>query len=394
MKKLLFVIPTMRMGGAEKALVSLLKSLDPQRVAVDLFLFEHGGILQEQIPSWIRILPENIKTRAMTLEFRYFWRDLLRHGKWYAALTRLRMKFQPKIRNRLRMQPISNWKIASKHISKLKTEYDAAIGFLEGTADFFVIDKVHAEKKIGWIHTDFSDRTLLNDEKKLYCSFDHLVTITDLCRQAFARAVPEMTERISVIENISCADDIRDAAVLPLEESWDPAIPHILTVGRLEYHKGIDMAAAASLVLKERGVPHKWHVLGTGSMYHTLCDYVQKNGLSSVFFIDGVKSNPYPYMLRADLIVQPSRCEGKSIVLDEAKILGKAIVTTSYPSVRDQILDGITGLVVEMTPEALAGAVETILNNPVMKHRLEENCISSGTNIEDALHAFYMLLSV
>ena len=67
MKKLLFVIPTLRMGGAEKALTSLLKSLDPSSVQVSLFLFEADGPLRAQIPDWVNILPENKVTRAMTL---------------------------------------------------------------------------------------------------------------------------------------------------------------------------------------------------------------------------------------------------------------------------------------------------------------------------------------
>jgi hypothetical protein len=46
MKSVLFVLPTLRMGGAEKSLVSLLKALDPERVKADLFLFEGGGVLQ------------------------------------------------------------------------------------------------------------------------------------------------------------------------------------------------------------------------------------------------------------------------------------------------------------------------------------------------------------
>ena len=49
MKSLLFVIPTMRMGGAERSLVSLLNALDPARDQVDLLLFEGGGILQSQL---------------------------------------------------------------------------------------------------------------------------------------------------------------------------------------------------------------------------------------------------------------------------------------------------------------------------------------------------------
>ena len=51
----------------------------------------------------------------------------------------------------------------------------------------------------------------------------------------------------------------------------------------------------------------------------------------------GVKENPYPYIKKADIYVQPSRYEGKSIAIDEAKILKKPIVVTNFSTAKDQI---------------------------------------------------------
>ena len=45
MKKIVFVIPTMRLGGAEKALGSLLNSMDKDRYDVSLFMFSKEGEL-------------------------------------------------------------------------------------------------------------------------------------------------------------------------------------------------------------------------------------------------------------------------------------------------------------------------------------------------------------
>ena len=110
--------------------------------------------------------------------------------------------------------------------------------------------------------------------------------------------------------------------------------------------------------------------------------------------LEGVKSNPYPYMKAAFAIVQPSRTEGKSIVLDEAKILGKAILTTNYPSVSDQLINEQNGLIVDINANAIAFGVERMLDDAELVARLENNCSSvlSGEAQLKSLGAFYGIL--
>lgn len=392
MKKILFVIPTMRIGGAEKALVSLLQCLDPEQVSVDLFLFEHGGPLQKQIPSWVNILPEDIVTRAMTLELRYYWKDLIRQGKLGAAASRLSLRIMPRLRSLTNKEPLSSWDVIKKHIPSLKGEYDAAIGFLEGYTDYFVMEKVCAKKKIAWIHSDLGNQRLTKTDIERYDRFDNIATITEAAKTSFAMTASIPPERITVVKNI-----VSDEQILRLsdefEPSWDESVPHILTVGRLELQKGSDIGLEACRILAKKGVKFCWHFIGMGSLKTILGNKAAEYGITDRCIFEGQKENPYPYMKRAELIVQPSRVEGKSIVLDEAKILGKAIVVTNYPSVTDQIENGVTGIVVKTDPVAIAEGIELLLNDYELRRKLELNSKeTTSCSPQQVLKLFYAII--
>lgn len=391
MKKVLIVIPTLRMGGAEKSLVSLLKALDPQRVAVDLYLFETGGVLQAEVPDWVNILEADAVTRGMTLELRNYLPDVVRSGHICAAMTRIWMT----LRSRISKKPGFSWNLVKKYIPPLEKHYDVAVGYLEGFTDFFVLDKVNAEKKIGWIHTDYSGRSPHDEEKKYYSRFDELVTITDVCKTAFEEIFPEIKGKMHVVENIVLPEDVISRAECAMADDWETtAGHHLVTVGRLDHHKGIDIAAEAAKVLKNRGMQFCWHIYGRGAMQSELEQYIRENGLDGYFVLEGLRENPYPYMRCAEMIVQPSRKEGKSLVLDEAKILGKAIVVTDYPSVRDQITDCVTGLITGMTPEAIADGIEQLIKDPVLKAQLENNAAREPNRSIRALDAFYKMIEM
>ena len=56
MKRILFVIPSMRIGGAEKSLTNLLNLIDLNEYDINLLMFKPGGDFLQQIPSGIHIL--------------------------------------------------------------------------------------------------------------------------------------------------------------------------------------------------------------------------------------------------------------------------------------------------------------------------------------------------
>ena len=54
-KKVLFVMPGLYSGGAEKSLVNLLNLLDYSKLDVDLLLFKKEGLFMNQVPSEVNI---------------------------------------------------------------------------------------------------------------------------------------------------------------------------------------------------------------------------------------------------------------------------------------------------------------------------------------------------
>lgn len=389
MKNILFVIDTLRMGGAEKSLVSLLKALDPKKVNVDLFLFETGGVLQSEVPEWVNIIGADPVTRGMTLEMRkYFWK-VIKKGRFGAASARLRITLGSKFGH----SPKFSWNIIKKHISELQKNYDTAVGYLEGFPDFFVIDKVKAKKKIGWIHSDFTGRMITSEAISCYNQFDELITISDVCKEAFISVVPGTKSKIHVLENIVLTDEVCKKAASEVTDLWGSSdVTQLVTVGRLDYPKGIDIAARTAKVLNDRKISFCWHIYGKGVMKNEIEQYVNENKINDKFILEGIRENPYPYMKKADIIVQPSRWEGKSIVLDEAKILGKTIVVTAYQSVTDQITDGVTGLITEIDPEKIADGIEILIKDKVLRSKLEKNAANEPNRSLKARDMFYDLI--
>ncbi len=391
-KHLLFVLPTLRIGGAEKALVSLFKAMDPARYDIDLFLFEQGGELQPELPDWIRLLPENRLTRDLCLELHNYLRDLLHTGNLRAIARRLQTYTQGQLRARLHRRPKFAWRKLSGLIDALPGSYDVAIAFLEGTTSFFVLDKTTAARKISWIHTDLSNTELVPEAVSEYARFDRLVTISSLCKDSIERAIPQVRGRVELIENVVLPEDVRARAEAPVSINWDQDRIHLISVGRLEGVKGVDLAIHACRHLIDRGHRICWHVFGDGTKKEPLSRLIGEFGLQDAFILEGAVSNPLPYLKAADIFVQPSRQEGKSIALDEAKLLGKPIVVTAYSSVGDQVTDGVTGIIVPIEPESIADGIERLLMMPELRAALRRNCLELPSPHELILKKFYQLI--
>ena len=89
--------------------------------------------------------------------------------------------------------------------------------------------------------------------------------------------------------------------------------------------------------------------------------------LDDYFILIGPRENPYPYIKHCDIFAQTSRYEGKSVVLDEAKILGAPILVTNYPTVRDQIQNDSEGMIVGISAQDIAGGLEKLITNQELR---------------------------
>lgn len=143
-----------------------------------------------------------------------------------------------------------------------------------------------------------------------------------------------------------------------------------LSVGRLTYQKGFDLAVPALKLLRDAGYPVRWYVLGEGELRAGLEKQIASLGLQEDFLLLGAVENPYPYYAQADIYVHATRFEGRSIAIQEAQALGRPMVVSDCSGNRLQVADGQDGLLCALAPEAIARAVASLLDDPDKRERL------------------------
>jgi glycosyltransferase involved in cell wall biosynthesis len=138
-------------------------------------------------------------------------------------------------------------------------------------------------------------------------------------------------------------------------------------------------------LLNKKGLNFCWYVIGEGELLKELKKNIIEKGLEKRFILLGTRSNPYPYIKNADIFVMTSRYEGKSIALDEAKILCKPIVSTKYPSVSDNIEDGINGILVEQNATSIAEGLYKLSTDKDLREKLSKQLSQKNTSNEETV---------
>ena len=375
MKKILIVISNMGIGGAEKSLLSFLKSLTASahnaQYRIHLMVVAPGGALHTQVPEAVVSAEPSKALRWLGMGFgkqlltEYFSVDCaVGQLKWFAKKA---FRQFPKEWN-VQQQLWENWK---DRIPAVTEEYDVAISYNDGYTGYFVMEKVTAKKKVLWVHSEYQKLKYDPEyDRPYYEKADAVVTISEKCRECILQEFPQCN--VSVLENITIAQDVLDQSVAGTADVYGSQF-NLLTVARLNPMKGVDIAVDAAKLLKASGVEFCWLVIGDGPEREHLQEQIQNAGVEDCFRLLGSRDNPYPYIKNCDILVQSSRVEGRSIVLDEAKILEKPIVATNYTTVSDSLTHGVTGWIVDMTPEAVAQGIMHLWENTPLRNRLQEN---------------------
>lgn len=391
MRKILFVIPSMRIGGAEKSLVNLLNLIDLNEYDVNLLMFKPEGDFLQQIPSGVHILKTEpslfyaYKCDKNVLSYKLGIRsEMLRvfstgickilYGD-YARQKRWTEFYKP---------------LLPKHGG----EYDIAIGYLEGDASYYVIDKVNAKRKILWVHSNFENIKKNEDAavyREYFCKADRVVSISDKCVQILQDNYPDMKNKFIFLPNLTSSVVLNNTANANINEEFSKDDFNIVSVGRLTEAKGFDMAIDALKILKDHKVSVHWWIVGDGELRKCLEKQAKDNSVEEYLTFLGFKANPYPYMNKADLIVQTSRWEGKSVVLDEAKILGKPILATAYATVKDQVENGKEGVIVEMDAESIAREIEHLVEDESVLNGIRNYLMAHDYGNQSEIVKYYKL---
>lgn len=395
-KNLLFVMPSLSSGGGERSLVNLLNHIDYEHYNVDLLLLNEKGLFMELVPEQVHIVPVAGTFDLFKLGLGTSVHQYLYSGNLALAYNRILYSLQNRSAKNSSIGEQRSWKYMAKSIQKLKKRYDAAIGFLEKTSIYYCVEKVDAGKKIGWIHTDY-DKLGMDPAFDAYYfeKLDYIVTVSEGCANTLERNFPDQSHKINIIHNIISPALIRSMANEERKDLYDRSENErvILSIGRLNPEKGFDLAIQACRDLLNRGYKLQWNIIGEGEERGRLTRLIQENGLTQHFKLLGLKNNPYTYIKQADIYVQTSKFEGKSIAIDEAKILNKPIVVTRFNTAKDQINDGIDGLIVDMNAVAVASGIETLMQDKGLTNKIVEHLSKQKLGTEEEIKKLYQLLA-
>lgn len=177
-------------------------------------------------------------------------------------------------------------------------------------------------------------------------------------------------ERVPVVPNavdLAWCDALAgpaDGLACRARQGWDPALPVLLSVGRLEQNKGFHVLADALHRLAGEGVDFRWVVVGDGPFRGAIARRAAALGLLSRIMWAGRVEDPelHAWYEAATLFVHPTLYEGSSLVTLEAMAHRRAVVATTAGGLPDKVVPGVTGwLVPPGDAPALAAALREAL---------------------------------
>ena len=390
----------MEIGGAETALVGLLNALDPARVDVDLFLYDHRGEMMQFIPEWVNLLPQIPKYSVLERPIV----ELVKRGFWGIAAARLWAKWLSQKAYKRSGSTLENnggldkmSKCTTPLLPKINQSvtYDLAISFL--TPHRIVAEKVKAKKKIAWIHTDYTRVWVdAEDELKVWQKYDYVASISGDVTNTFLQVFPSLAPKIVEIENILSPAFVRKRTDLEDTDKEFRQTDNIslLSIGRYSEQKNYDnVPDICKHLINETKLNIKWYIIGYGGDEALIRKKIKEAGMEEHVILLGKRSNPYPYIKACDIYVQPSRYEGKSVTVREAQMLCKPVVVTNYPTAPSQIRSGIDGVIVPMDNEGCAhGLAEVICDKP-LQERIIAHLKTHDYGNESEVEKIYTLIN-
>ena len=361
-KKILFCLEALNCGGIESSAVTFLQALDSALYDVTLCLNRPGGDLLPQIPNWVKVqvLPYGpMEVLELTRGRKAVVMKLLSRGRVISALRWI--IFGMKLRAMTSDQrAIATQRRRYGTLHPDQTVYDLAISYC---------------RKAVWMHTELSPtwadvRTYL----RFFHNMDYIYCVSPSLTESYKKVLPECVDRIREFHHVVNAAIARIRAD---EEKIDWPVGanglRILSVGRLAYQKGFDLIPEIAELLKKRGRIFSWYIIGAGDQQAHIQALIAQHKVEDCVCLVGKKLNPYPYYKSCDIYVQPSRYEGFCLTVAEARVFKKPIIATDFSGAREQLRDGLAGVIVSCEIQEITDAVERLLIDPVRRQYLSVN---------------------
>lgn len=292
-KTLVFCTDSLNIGGIEKALITLLETLEStNEYKLKLCIKNHDkNFLEDSIPKGIEYI---FLTRPS--EKKFFFN-------------------------------IMEKQYEKKKFEKFINGADTIIDYYDGNF-YKLFSKIKKIKKLCFFHTILEKLHVYKNGKilKVLGVYDDFIVLTEGAKEEIvSRGISE--KKVHKIYNIIDKDKIINDA--KLSKKIEVEEEYYLMLGRIvndskDYKTSI-------LAFKDSEIKEKLLILGNGPYKEELIKIVKNNELEEkVIFHDAVK-NPYGYISGSKGVILSSRYEGLPNIILEALALNKRIIATDCP---------------------------------------------------------------
>lgn len=336
--RVLFIIPNLEGGGAERVLVGLIRRISRASFEPHLALMNKRGVYLDDVPADVRVY--DLK-KGSTLSFFGLQRRI-------AGMVR-------------------------------RIDADAVLTFI----NYSNIVALSSRRIYGWkCPVIVSERTTLGPSLKpqrfvslkkflvrgLYPQAEAVIAVSEGVKTDLIESFAVPKDKIEVIYNPLDIDRLR---ALAQEDGGGPPASDIIAVGRLTGAKDYPTLLRAFRHVRMKRDAHLV-IAGEGEERGALQSLAVRLGVEGSVVWAGFVQNPYALMARSKVFVLSSAWEGFANVLPEAMACGTAVVATDCRSSPGEIIEnGVTGLLVPVGDDrALADAILSLLEDDGLRERL------------------------
>ena len=349
MKEVLFIMPALPGGGAEKVLVDILKNMDQNKYRLTLLLEYRDGVYTSSLPKGVEVIYLYRKSNIWLERF-HRGLGLIKCYHWFHSLF-YRLAFLAKLCGR---------------------RFDTIVSFMEGEAvriHSYLANK--AERNVSWVHIDFKKKHWSLDffrskdhESSCYSKMDEVVFVSDDARRSFLDIYDLDPQKCTVLYNLIDRQEIQKLAK---SCTVDKSKFTICMVGRLNQQKRYDRALEALRLLKDAGCDVVLWILGVGELEQELKLKAEELGVLDMCDFKGFVRPAYPYMKVADVFLNTSEAEGYPLVLCEALCLGLPVVATDITGAHEILDNSEFGLLVQEDVQDIYQGLKKMIDNDLMR---------------------------
>lgn len=346
MKRILFIIPGLEVGGTNSALDGIYNAIHDRFEVTVLAISPYGNGNY----SFKKILIVSDLLTSLVEDFG----KLNKRQRIYACILKPLKRLCVSVERLI-------YKLITKHINQ-NIKPDIVVGFQESYATK-IASYFPCPKKIAWIHSDIGRSVVAVDkERLLYSCFDKIVCVSSFTYDSFKKRHPALSGRTMTINNLFDEKNVIEKSLLPVDDnrfSCDGFT--IVSAGRMDVVKQFTIIPKIAKEMDSYGLKFKWYILGgpENEEYRLIEKYIKDNEVEEKVILLGNKTNPYPYFKHSDLYVSTSMSEACPMVFCEARLCGIPIISNNFGSASEFVSNGYDGFIgsLDEFPKIISGLI-------------------------------------